>query len=284
MIARAATALLIAMTGLPALAQSVAAVAEAVDPTEIRALYDALELPGIVDVMSREGAQYGEALAETMFGGMAIPASWSEAVADIYDPAIIEERALASLEADLVGEDVGAMIAFFEAEPGRTIAGLELSAREAMLDDDVEEAAKEMAAVAMAEEDPRLDLVRRYAEANDLIETNVVGALNTNVAYFMGLMDGGALGQDMTETDVLADVRSQESQIRADTTEWVYSFLLMAYQPASDEDIEALIAFSATEPGQALNRAVFRAFDGTFEDISHALGVVSARYMTTEEL
>ena len=58
----------------------------------------------------------------------------------------------------------------------------------------------------------------------------------------------------------------------------------MAYAPASDADLEAMIAFSETDPGQALNAALFTAFDGVFNDISHRLGLVSAGFMTTEEL
>jgi hypothetical protein len=112
----------------------------------------------------------------------------------------------------------------------------------------------------------------------------VASALNTNFAYVRGLQEGGALDPSVTESDVLADVWSQEPEIRAEATEWLYSFLLMAYGPASDEDIEALIAFSETEPGQAVNRAVFQAFDGLFEDISRELGQASAREMVTEEL
>ena len=160
-------------------------------------------------------------------------------------------------------------------------AGYDLKA---MLDEDVEQAAKEAAAVALADEDPRVALIRRYADANEIVDANVTGALNTNFAYFMGLMDGGATGGDLTESDVLADVQAQEPRIRADTTEWVYSFLLMAYAPASDEDIEALIAFSETDAGEALNVALFDAFDVVFRDISRELGLASARFMTTQDL
>lgn len=191
---------------------------------------------------------------------------------------------MASLAEGLEGEDTAAIRTFLETEPGRSLMALELDAREAMIDDEVEQEAKEEAAVAMFENSPRLDLLRRYAEANDLVEMNVAGTMNTNFAYLSGLLDGGALTSGMTESDVLADIWAQEPQIRADTEEWVYSFLLRAYGPASDADIEALIAFSETEPGQALNRALFEAFDERFTDISRALGLAAARYMTTEEI
>lgn len=290
MTVRTSLALLAALAAAPALAQTEPATepvtepAAEATPAEVRALYEALELPAIVGVMAREGAAYGEDLAAGLFPAAEPPATWAEAVADIYDPARMEAEVASAFAEALDGEDVAAMTAFFAAEPGASFAALELAAREAMLDEDVEQAAKEAAAVAVAGGDPRLDLIRRYAEANDLIETNVAGALNTNFAYFMGLIDGGATEGGLTQGDVLADVQSQEPQIRADTTEWMYSFLLMAYAPASDEDLEALIAFSESEPGQALNDALFASFDGVFEDISRRLGLLSARYMTTQEL
>lgn len=253
-------------------------------PEEVRALFDALRLPKIVAIIAEEGIADGADLAQTIFGPGPVPSTWTEAVASIYDPAHIEEQMLADLAAALEGEDVAAMTAFFSTEPGASLIAREIETRAALSDDEAEEDAREDAAVAMAGEDPRVELLRRYVEALDLVEFNVVGALNSNLAYVGALMDGGALRPDMTESDVLSDVWAQEAQIRADTTEWVYSFLLRAYADASDADLEALIAFSETEPGQALNRAIFDAFDARFSEISRHLGLAAARYMTTEEL
>lgn len=266
----------------PAVQPPVDAAPFAASPAD--AVFEALRLPEIIDVMSEEGAQYGDVLAEQLFPQGAAPEAWSDMVADLYDPARMEARAREQLAQRLDGADTDAILAFFDAEPGRTFAELELAARRSMLDPEVEQAANEAAAMAMAADGPRVELIRRYVEANDLVEQNVVSALNTNAAYLMGLLDGGGMGTDMTESDVLADVAAQEPQLRADTTEWLYSFLLMAYEPASDADLEALIAFSETEPGRALNGALFHAFDGVFEDISRALGLASAREMATEDI
>ena len=54
----------------------------------------------------------------------------------------------------------------------------------------------------------------------------------------------------------------QNIDIRQNTTEWVYSFLLLAYEPLEDADLETYIAFSETGAGQDLNAAMFAAFDG----------------------
>jgi hypothetical protein len=287
MILRTASALVLALAAaLPATAQTSASQSLAAGevPDDVRAIHEALLLPEVIDVMVQEGLEHGGDLAETIFGPRPAPQEWTDLVASIYDREHMEAEVLVSLAEGLEGEDTPAMRAFLESEPGRSLMALELAAREAMTDEEVEQQAKEAAAVAVFEDAPRLELLRRYAEANDLVEMNVAGTMNTNVAYLTALLDGGALTEGMTEADLLADVWAQEPQIRADTEEWVYSFLFKAYEPASDADLEALIAFSGTEPGQALNRAVFDAFGERFEDISRALGLAAARYMTTEEI
>ena len=286
MILRPVSAVVAVLTAFPAFAQTTPEPTAATEevPQDVRAIYDALLLPQVIEVIGTEGAAHGEDLAQTIFGGRPVPQDWTDVVTSIYDPAHMEEEVLASLAEDLGNENTAAVLAFLQAEPGRSLTALELDAREAMMDEEVEQEAKEEAAVAVFQNAPRLELLRRYAEANDIIEMNVAGTMNNNVAYLTGLLDGGALAGDMTESDILADVSTQEPQIRAQTEEWAYSFLLKAYEPASDPDIEALIAFSETEPGQALNRAVFEAFDERFTEISRALGLAAARYMTTDEI
>lgn len=250
---------------------------------ESAALFEALMLPEIIEVMHKEGLDYGAEIGADLFGG-APSSDWTRIVAHIYDVDHMTARAQADFEAALAGEDLVPMLEFFSSERGQQIVTLEVSAREAMLDDAVEEAAKEFAAIASADETARFAQIEEFVSINDLIETNVVGAMNSNVAFFMGLADGGAFEGELTEDQILSDVWSQEGEIRQNTAEWVYSFLMLAYQPLSDEDLDAYIAFSRTPEGQVLNRALFVAFDGLFVDISRALGLASADQMTAQEL
>lgn len=253
------------------------------EPTPADQLYAALKLPELLDVMRQEGISYGAKIGADLFPG-AVDPDWTAQVATIYDADRMLTQSRAAFAAELAGVDLAPMLTFFTTEPGLTFAALELSARTALLDEAVDAANKDVAAVAMADNTPRYQLVSRFAAANDLIETNVVGAMNSNFAYYLGLMQGGAVQPGMTEEDVLAQVWDQEAEIRQTTTEWVYAFLLMAYQPLSDADLEAYIAFSETPAGKDLNQAVFTAFDGMFVDISKALGVASARYMVGDTL
>ena len=246
-------------------------------------LMAALRMPEMLQIMREEGLGYADQIANDMFPGRA-SGQWSAMVSEIYDVDVMYEEIYAAMSEQLDGDDVDAMIAFYEAEPGRTIVSLEVSAREALLDEAVEEASKEDAAIAAADETSRFQMVSEFVEANDLVEVNVVGALNANYAFYLGLMDGGAMPSEMTPDMALQDVWSQEGEIRQNTEEWVYSFLLMAYDPLPDEDLEALITFSRTEAGQDMNNALMIAFNGMFDDISRALGLASSRMMTSQEL
>ena len=276
MIVQRLSAFLFAATlALPAASQDRAA--------DIDALYDALGLPEIIAIMREEGIDYGEELGAEMFQG-SVGSDWRDVVNAIYDEDTMSEEVRGTFGEAIADADVQAMLDFFNSARGREIITLEVTARRAMLDEAVEEASKEAAALQIADETPRFLAIRDFVDANDLIESNVVGALNSSYAFYMGLIDGGVMPQGVTAETALQDVWSQEPEIRANTTEWVYAFLLLAYQPLSDDDLAAYQAFSETDAGQDLNGALFVAFDAMFEDISRALGLASSRFMATQEL
>jgi hypothetical protein len=269
-------ALSLAIGGMPAFAQDTQA--EKVD-----ALFAAIGLPDMLMIMREEGLEYGETLAVDMFPSGTTPL-WAGAVSEIYDAEMMFEEVRGAFGEALEGDDIDAMLAFYTSAPGAAIIDLEVSARRALLDDAVEAASKDNAAIAMMDETPRFQMVQEFVAVNDLIESNVVGALNSNYAFYMGLIDGGAALPGVTADTALQDVWAQEPEIRSSTTEWVYSFLLMAYQPLSDADMQAYIAFSNTDAGEDINGALFEAFNGMFDDISRALGLAASRFMISQEL
>lgn len=248
-----------------------------------REVFDALRLGDLIEVMAREGVSYGDTLAGDMFPGRA-GSGWQETVAAIYDPDAMEAVVLGRLRAELEGVEVGPIVDFFTSDTGRRIVDLELSAREAMVDDDIEEAAIERYRALRAEGGDFLELLDAFVEVNDLVEQNVVGAMNSNLAFYKGLMAGGAFGRDMTEDQALRDVWAQEPEIRTETEEWVYGYLALAYAPLDAEELQAYVDFSRTPEGQALNRALFSAFDDMYVGISRALGRAAAGFMLSEDI
>ena len=263
--------------------------AEAGAPAEItaemRALADALQIAPVLEIMREEGVAYGATLEEEMFPGRG-RAEWRAVVGMIYDTA----RLTAEFEAAFAREmapfaaDTEAAVAFFTSDLGARIVDLEIEARRALLEPEVEDAARLMAEDMLAGGEPRMDALQRFAETNDLIESNVSGALNANLAFYRGLAEGGAMEEDVPEDQMLADVWGQEPDVRADTEEWLYSYLALAYQPLSDDELAAYQTFSESPAGQRVNAALFAAFDKVFTRISADLGRAAARQMQGEDI
>lgn len=244
-------------------------------------LMDALQVESMLGIMRTEGLSYGEELAADMLpGGSSAP--WRDSLSQIYDADRMRDVVRSGFAKTFDGTDPDPLIAFFSSDLGQRVVQLELAAREAMVDDAVEEAAREAYQDLKGDEDPRLDQLRRFVEVNDLLEANVTGALNASFKFYSGLVDGGGLR--MSEGDILSDVWSQEEDTRMDTREWLYAYLLLAYEPLEDEELEAYIALSETSQGRALNRALFAGFNAMYDEISYALGLAAAQQMKQQEL
>ena len=249
--------------------------------TKERALFDALKQSEVIAIMSQEGIGYADQIAEDMLMGH-VTEDWDVVISKLYDPNRMEEAAFGAFERALAGQDIDAMIAFYSADPGRQSVQLEIDTRRAFAEPDIMDAAT--AAAIEDEGTPRFDQITAYIEVNDLIEKNISAALNDNYAFLLGLYDGGAMDGQVSAESLISDVWAQEDEIRSSTSEWVYAFMNMAYQPLSDADMDTLIAFSQTEAGQGVNRALFEAYSSLYEDISRTLGLQVAQMMMVSEL
>lgn len=247
------------------------------------ALLDQLGLPETVAVMRREGIDYGAELAEEMLAG-GPGRSWSEVVERIYDTERMEATVRQGFASAWQEEDVplDKVTRFFASEAGQEVIRLEISAREAMTDPDVEEAARAAFRDSEASRDPRLRLIDDFIEANDLIDANVVGAMNSSYEFYAGLVDGGAF--EMSEEEILGVVWDSEADSRSDTREWLHAYMMLAYRPLGDAALRDYVELASSPQGRALNRALFAGFDQMYAEISYALGLALARQMTAQEL
>lgn len=244
-----------------------------------------LRIEDVMEVMREEGLEYGADLQAELFPGSGA-ARWPGLVADIYQTDAMLRRFDDVFGPEMAADPVAltASLDFFASEQGRRIVELELAARRALLDEAVEEVARAQVARMRRDDDPRVRMITRFAEANDLVERNVAGALNANLAFYKGMVVGGAFEGGLTEGEILADVWSQEPEVRREIDEWLFPFLAMAYQPLSDDDLRAYLAFSETPSGQVLNAALFAGFDAMFADISRDLGLAAALMMSGQDL
>ena len=271
------------MTRLIQICLAVALLLPGAARADMEALYDAMGMERIIEIMREEGLSHGAEMSTDFLNG-AGGSDWERAVDDIYDIEKMSATLKRGFSAALDGTDIDPLVAFFQSQTGAEIIALEISAREALLDEAVEEASVTQLQAAQEAGDPRLDLIGRYIETNDLVDSNVVGALNSNYAFYTGLADGGAFPFEMTQDQIIRDVWDQETEIRDETEEWINSYLLMAYQPLSDDQIKAYITLSETPEGTALNRALFEGFNEMFTEISRAMGLAASIYMGGQEL
>lgn len=258
---------------------------ESAIPPALAKLTEAMQISGVMAAMRVEGLDYAKSLEDQMFPGKG-GAQWQTVVGLIYDPVTMRQRFEAALNRELAGqpENVAKMSEFFESDLGQRIVKLELASRAALMDKDTKEAAKGTVADMTAAKDPRMLAYAQFEKTNDLIESNVAGALNANLAFYRGMSDTGGFQQKMSEDDMLAEVWGQEGDVRAQSGEWLYSYMVLAYQPLSDADLAAYQAFSETSEGRVLNRATFVAFDQLFTEISHDLGRAAAKQMQGQDI
>jgi len=271
------------VSGTFAQAQTAGAVADA--DRRVVSLGNLLQMEQVIELMREEGIENALALETEMFPGQGGP-RWHAVADQVYDPMAMRDIFDAAMLIELSGDDamLAEIEAFFASPLGVRVVGLEIAARRALLDDATEEAAKVALDDMMAAKEPRFGRLQAFAEVNDLIESNVMGALNANLAFYRGLAEVGDLDETLTEEQMLTEVWAQETDIRNETEEWLFPFLALAYQPLSDADLEAYHDFSATGAGQKVNAALFLAFDAMFSKISLDLGRAAARQMQGQDL
>ena len=248
---------------------------------ELDTLYDALGIEELIEIVAEEGEGQGEELREQMFperGG----AGWSALVTAIYETDPLESAFRKEFDAALADTDVTPLLAFYADETGRKIVRLEADARRAIISEEVEEAAKTAYATLLEEDAARADQLDDFVVVNDLIERNVAGALNSSLAFYRGLGDGG--GFEMGESDMLSEVWSREPEYRADTESWVFAYLTLAYDALEDEELASYVDLARTREGRDLNAALFAGFHGIFQDVGYRLGRAASTFMVGEEL
>lgn len=249
-------------------------------------LSDAFLLDELFEVMATEG--------KTAIGqDNAAPLSqrelegWRRELGNIYHARTMHAEFVAALDAAL-GDMPGTRddaLRFATSDLGKRVLQLEVSAREALLQDEIDELARN--ALMDAREDgrgsARLAMIRERIQVNDLIDLNVSLGMNTSYAYYRGMLSEGA-SAGMNADDLLYLVQAQEPDIRRDVMDWIEAYFLMAYQPLTDAELQAYIDYSASPHGVAFNRAMFQAFDTVFVGLSERVGRGLGRILSSDSL
>lgn len=202
----------------------------------------------------------------------------------IYAPDRIMARLREALADELAGMDRQTLriaLRFYASPTGRRIIGLELSARQALLDFDQAEIAEDALMMAQERGDPRLEQIERLIATTNVVEAGVVSGLNGSIQVARGFH--AAMGHVADPAELTADAARLEDQLRSDVSQWVQRLLLLAYQPLGDEDVEALIVFVSTAEARDLSDCLNRAFDAAFMRLLFEVGMINGAALGGEE-
>ncbi|MEY8099126.1 DUF2059 domain-containing protein [Falsihalocynthiibacter sp. S25ZX9] len=251
--------------------------------SDLNRLSEILLVDDMIEILSDEGMQYGETLGMELFDGRG-DADWERRLTAIYAQDRMRAEFRASFDPLLSDETLAAALAFFNTPFGEKLVRLEMSARLVISDPDVNAASEARLKAMIRNNDPLLPRIREYIKVYDLIDMNVASSMNETFEFLSAMGDMGALTDDMTESAILADVWQDEPQIRADTTEWLMTYLTMSYSPLSEDEMTKNIAFGRTDAGRQFNNAMFKAFGDVYAEISRKLGRAAAGYILSEDI
>lgn len=238
----------------------------------------ALQLEQVVDILRDEGLAQAKDLNDTFLGGDGGP-FFDDQVDEIYDPQWMQEQISGTFETSLTASQMDRAILFFESDVGQTVITLENSARRAFADETIRDMARENY-LNGAGGTQLYRLVGEYIEVNDLIEKNVQSSLSSDYNFFRGL----SVEAGTSSEDILAQLLSDKDRLAEENRIWLYSFLLVAYQPLDEAQMRENIAFSRTETGRAVNEAFFDGFDKMYDQIYFQLGQAVSRALGASDL
>lgn len=256
-------------------------IAVAASPAELDRLRAAFGTGELMAILSEEGMEQAETLRDDMFPGRG-GVGWTRVAAGIYAADRLEAVFAEEFDAEMAETDVTPLLDFYASETGARVTTLEVSARRAIMAEDVEAAARAAWDEMREDGSRRSEQLIAFADLNGLIDRNVTGALNASLAFYNGLTANDAF--EMSEQEILSEVWGSAAEIREDTEGWVFGYMALAYEPMSDEDFQRYVDIIATPEGRALNRAMFAGFEAVFEDVSYALGRATARFSVGDEL
>ncbi|MBT3140315.1 hypothetical protein DS909_14900 [Phaeobacter gallaeciensis] len=240
----------------------------------------ALRLKDVVSILRDEGIQYGKTLNDELLDGTG-GAFVDQKVDEIYSSDRMESVLRHALADSMTQKDIEEAVLFFETPLGQTIISLENSARRVYSDPTVEDIAKTQYQK-MDRSKPLYGLIEEYIATNDLIGQNVDSAIRADYEFFRGISQGQGVRQD--DQAVLSDLWAQKDVTRQETRDWLFGFLLLAFQPLSDREMQENLEFSKTDAGRALNSALFVGFEQMYNEISFELGLVIGRSMVAQDL
>jgi hypothetical protein len=254
--------------------------ATAAQAADVQELYDALRLDGIADIIHQEGIEQIDVYAENYVGPRSA-SQFAQQAQEIFARDDIQSTLMNGLET-LDPDHMAAALDYFTSAQGALFAELETTARVAISDDEVEEQAKAMAAQARDSDRARIALLERSIEVLEMVEFNIQAAQESQYSFLIELAQAEVI--DFSQGEILALIAEDQGELTEMVQEWLLAFTYMAYSPVSDDELQGYIDFQSSDPGQALNQALFDAFRVMDVEQSQKMGRLVASFMAAQEL
>lgn len=272
-------------TGVPGglLAQTLVPSVTNADEARIAELGANMQIPRLLAQLRQEGLDGTTSLADQFeiasTGGLQLQ------MERLYDLAAMKALFLAQLQQGLQSdpETLQLALAFFASPLGQKVVTAEIDARLAVADD-AGKAAANAVYQSLAGKDPtRRDLLDGMIAAGDLVEFNVMGALNANLAFLKGLAATGVLGE-LPESDMVAQVWQDEDTLRQDSAEWLAGFVAIAYRDLTIAELQEYSDFMTSPAGKRLNAVLFAGFDTLYRGLSQQQGRIIGQMMQGDDI
>ncbi|GGX63660.1 hypothetical protein GCM10007385_36030 [Tateyamaria omphalii] len=237
---------------------------------DVNRLVDAMGIPELISAFVAEGVESGNSIDESFLNGQGGDV-WADTVRRLYDPSRMEAELRTIMTEELDPDISEQALLFFESELGERIIALEVQARQAFLDETVENAAKASPAA-------RGDNVTDYLVSRDLIERNTDVAVAAQAAFLEGMSESSGRNDDTPDMDQL------RARTLVNTEGWLRGYNALAQSAMTDDDIAIYTAFWETDVGRAVDDALFLAFGQSYTTLSYALGQAAGRLLPQNEL
>lgn len=237
---------------------------------DVDRLIDAMGVPELIVAFVTEGLDAGRSIDDAFLDGQGGDV-WADTVQRLYDPARMEAELRTVMAEELDPAVAEQALLFFESDLGARIINLEVQARQAFLDETVENAAK-AAPTAQAE------AVTEYLASRNLIERNTDVGVAAQAAFLQGLAEASGRLGDPPDMDQL------RARIQGDTESWLRGYNALVQSAMTEDEIDIYTAFWDTEVGEAVDDALFLAFGQSYTTLSYGLGQAAGRLLPQNEL
>ena len=244
-------------------------------------LYDALQMDRVNEIIRVEGIRDAQGTGEAYLSANSVQRFVDQAKS-VYQLDIMEKDFKRLLTENLSTSDANEILLFYRRPIGKIASELEVSARVAISETEIEEMAKTKLREATALKNTRLDEIESVIKTLELVEQNLIGAYAAQFAFMYELSKLGVL--ELSRQEMIDIITNDEEKLKGEILEWLMAFSHMAYAPMSDEEFSVYNDFSKSDLGIALNKALFSVYNEMAKDQSQSLANILGEFMKSEDL